>query len=122
MIIYNLMYVGFYRFARLIKSNIPGSIFYNTPLDAIILMSALELINVISIWLHFKLKPVLGNYNLDMLLTGFVLLGTNYFIFLKGKRYQKIVSKVEAENDVSCTVGVIVYTALTLCVFYYSLR
>lgn len=102
------------------KENFPGSFFYNTSLDAVILLSIFELFNVISIWLYFDIKPVSGSDKLDIALLGLILIAANSLGFLLENRFQKVIERVKTmKMDIICYVLSFVYALLSLFSFYY---
>lgn len=118
---YNFFYYNYYSLARFFKANVPGSFFYNTALDGVIVLSLMEFLNIVALGIWLQIPCITTNYNLDMALLGIALLGLNSLYFLRNKRYAEIVGdceKAETTKKRLLRILTIVYSALSFCVFF----
>jgi hypothetical protein len=116
--LYKLVYYHYYRFSLIVKNNFPGSILYNTGSDAVMILSVLELMNVVTLGLYLKIEPITTTYHLDIALVFIVLLFINYLHFLRGKRYIKIIEVAQTKSSVFSLMVTILYTVASLYYFY----
>lgn len=125
---YRFIYYNYFRFAKLFKDNIPGSMFYNTPEDAVFLVSLVEFLNVISICILIKIHYVVFNSTVDMILLGAILYLLNAYIFLRKKKYARIIEACSSANQTTkniMTIIAILYSVLSIflfCVVHSTLR
>lgn len=92
-----MLYYQFYRFSKFMKS-IGSTPFIKPNGDAIILLTAFELLNVSTIWLVFFDKTVTGNYNLDVAICTISIIIINSFWYLYNQRYKEIIQKFEVKK------------------------
>jgi len=118
---YDLIFYHYYCFARLIKQNIPGSLFHFTLFDSILLLSMFEFLNIVSIAIFFKIKCITTTYALDMTLLMCFLMTMNGLIFKAKNRYLKIIKKIEEERKIDTFFSfnfTLIYSALSVFIFY----
>lgn len=118
---YHFFYFFYYCFSRFFKDNVPGSIFYNSYSDAVILLSLMEFFNIVSLGIWIKIPVFTTNHNLDMVLVGIGLLGVNFFYFFYGKRYLRVIEYCEKTTSGKKSlfrILAIVYTLLSIYLLY----
>jgi hypothetical protein len=106
------------------KDNIPGSIFYNTDLDSVIILSVLEFLNITTIWLYFDFGSATGNNPLDVILGIGIFFILNYFVFLHKQRYKNLILKSKNKSQEVKTIaqlGTLAYVVLTILFFYLAI-
>lgn len=119
--IYYKLYYQFYLISRFLKNNVPGSMFYNTGFDSIMLLSGFEFLNVASVWLILDLKSVTGNTSLDSISALTIFLIINYFLFIRRKRYLLIAKQLEKQSSnssFSWSVITFFYVTLSIVSFF----
>lgn len=118
---YEYIYHQYFCFSKFFKDNVPGSNFHNSPFDAVLLLSLMEFLNLITIGIWIKFPIITLSRNLDLLLLGISLLGFNSFYFLYGKRYLRINEQCNGKEAYKKSISgifTIVYSILSLYLFY----
>jgi hypothetical protein len=117
------LYYNYYNFAKTIKENVSTSIFYNTSLDAVILLSQMEFLNLVSLGIWLNIPHITTSYNLDMILLGIGLLSFNTLYFLRKKRYMEILEKyrkMEPSKKLNLSLITIAYSLLSYLLFFMA--
>lgn len=120
---YQFLYYNYYNFAKTIKENVSTSIFYNTSLDAVILLSQMEFLNLVALGIWLKIPHITTNYNLDMTLLGIGLLSFNSLYFLRKNRYVEILEncrKMEPSKKMYLGLITIAYSLLSYSLFFLA--
>lgn len=118
---YKYIYYQYFCFSKFVKDNVPGSNFHNSSFDAVLLLSIMEFLNIVTFGIWAKTPIITLSQNLDLLLLGIILLGFNSFYFLSGKRYRKLNEQCDVNelNKKSISgIFTIVYSILSLYLFY----
>lgn len=113
-----MLYYQLYRFSKFMKA-IGSTPFIRPHGDAIILLTAFELLNVSTIWLILFDKSITGNYNLDVVICTISILIINAYWYLYNQHYKKIIQKFEVKKEeLSINIISILYIIITVLSFY----
>lgn len=118
---YYFVFFQLFQLSKYIKDNIPGSIFYDTVFDGIMLLSVFEILNIASIWLYFDITSIFNNITTDFILGLLGLFTINYFIFMYKDRYKEIIKTCDSKLSWYRIIGQaisLIYTVGTVYVFY----
>ena len=114
-----MLYYQFYRFSKFMKS-IGSTPFIKPHGDAIILLTAFELLNVSTIWLVLFDKTLTGNYNLDLVICTILIFILNASRYLFNQRYKKTIQKYEAKKEkLSINIISTLYVSTSILCFYF---
>jgi len=95
---YKLIFHQYYNFSAFCKDSFPGSFIRHLEYDALMLLSGMEYFNVLTIIKWAKIPIITTTLNLDHLITGIIIVGTNYLIFIYKKRHTKIIEECNQKN------------------------
>lgn len=118
---YEYIYYHYFYFSKFFRDHVPGSMFHNCSFDAVMLLSIMEFLNIITFGIWIKISIVTVSYNLDMFLLGLILFGFNSLYFLKKKRYIMIIDKCNEGDEPEKTISrifTIIYSILSCFLFY----
>lgn len=118
---YKYIYYQYFCFSKFFKDNVPGSNFHNSPFDAVLLLSLMEFLNLVTIGIWIKFPIITISRNLDLLLLGIILLVFNSFYFLYDKRYLRLNEHCDVNKSIMKSMSgifTIVYSILSLYLFY----
>jgi len=121
--IYNFIYYNYYCLARFFKVNVPGSFFFNTSIDGVIVLSLMEFLNIVAFGIWLKVSIITTTYALDMTILGIILLTLNSLYFLRNKRYVIIVEnceKAEVPKKRALRTITIAYSVLSFIIFFLA--
>ncbi len=119
---YGLIYAQFYLFAKWLKK-IPGNGFHESPFDAVCLMSAVEAVNVATIWMMFRLKTISGFIVWDLIFCLGLVFLINWFSFLRGNRYKEVIisfSRKSSDLRFGMLFGVLFYCVFSIFALFWA--
>jgi hypothetical protein len=94
-------------------------LFVKPHIDAIFLLTAFELLNIITIWLIFSFDSITGSWDADVVIAVILLFVLNTIGKLHNHRYKKVIEKWENKNAKSFfSTIVILYVIISIVSFY----
>jgi len=118
---YNFVFFQFYQLSAFFKNNVPGSIFYYSDIDSVIMLSGLEFLNLASIWLYFNFGNITNMTSLDVILGFFILFGLNYLYFLHKGRYKVMIEECKRKSLKFKIIGQMItvfYVVISIFIFH----
>lgn len=118
---YEYIYYHYFYFSKFFRDHVPGSMFYDSPFDAVMLLSLMEFLNIVTFGAWIKISVITVSHNLDMFLLGLTIFGLNSLYFLKKKSYIKIINKCKDGDELKKTISrifTVIYSILSCYIFY----
>lgn len=120
---YKFIFYPYYLFAKLCKEKMYLTMFQDPPFDAVMILSLMEFLNIVTLGIVLRVPCITTNHNLDMTLLAIIIFGFNYFYFLYKRRYLKLISDCDStEIAKSFFLGIValVYTTCSFFFFYLA--
>jgi len=116
---YKFVFYQYYLFAKHYKENVYISFFQDPPFDAVMIVSLMEFLNVVTLGIVLRFPRITTNHSLDMTILAVIIFGFNYFYFLYKKRYLKLISKCDNTGNARSLLLAIFAIGYVICSCFF---
>ena len=116
MILFDEVYIAYYRLSTYFRENIPGSLLYYQRIDSILILSILTTFNISSIVMMFHMHTIPGNHSIDFFTCLALIAGILTIRFEYKSRYRKILERNRKNTFLLAGLG---YAIISVGTFIY---
>ncbi len=116
MVIFKYTYYILFSIVSFIKDEFPGIRYNNPPFTAAILLTIIQVVNVITIFNLLKINHVTYTQSSDILFVSIILFSINYYLYMYKQKYKFIIEMIHL-NKYKKLYYILSFTYIVLSIY-----